>query len=197
MENLACQNLEQRKRDIAFCLLKEKVKSNTFFDFGISSRSMAPILLPGDIYTVRNVAPQKLRKGDIILFKMNDTLIVHRYIYKFQKENNRIKLITKGDNLPFFDQWLVSSDELFGKVILIKKKQKEINLEGIFWKIINYLLALVSSVQVYLLDFFRQIKKFLFGNRNLRYVSFIKKSIISSLSLLLKTIVNISCFASR
>lgn len=189
MEELLYEGLEKEKSEIAFYLLKKSIKEKKVFEFEVISNSMSPLLKAGDKVSIRSISPGVLKKGDIIVYRINNHLYVHRYIYKTETKDNSCKLITKADNLPNFDQWKVPLEELFGKVISIKKDCGEINLESLFWRMHNYLLSWASYLQVSIIKFCYRIKKYLLGNKNYIFTSWIRKSILSSLSYALKSMV--------
>ena len=191
------EQLEKEKSKNVFYLLKKNIKCGRIFDFEVVSNCMSPLLKTGDKISIRNIAPDALRRGDIIVYKMGDHLRVHRYIYKIQKNDNFTKLVTKPDAIPHFNKYLITSEELFGKVILIKKSYIEINLESPFWKINNSLLSLISYLQVYIVRFCYFIKRFFWGDRNLYFTSLIRKFIIFSLSVFLKFIIFTPLLISR
>lgn len=197
-------NLEETKEDIAFCLLKEKVESGKILSFEVtSSYSMSPFLSQDDSVLVREIKFEDLRKGDIIVFRLNERLCVHRYIHPLKsppsydvqglkKKNNSFALITKGDNVLHFDRLPVSKEHFIGKVISIRKSKRTINLERASWKIINYLLANISAAQAYLPPSLRAMRKLLLGNRKFPPGTFIKKGLSFVFSASLKLVVYIT-----
>ncbi|MBU7044597.1 MAG: signal peptidase I [Theionarchaea archaeon] len=72
----------------------------------ISSGSMEPVYHEGDIIFIKDIAPQSIENGDIIVFKArNGTIpIVHRVI-EIIEENGNLYFVTKGDNNPFSDSY--------------------------------------------------------------------------------------------
>ena len=85
----------------------------------VTGRSMKPTLEQGDLLFVKAVDIGELHVGDIVVFHRPDTgeLVVHR-VYKIVRgPGGEILLKTKGDNNEEPDRWLVSKDELVGKVV--------------------------------------------------------------------------------
>lgn len=181
MKELLYEELGKEKTDIVFCLLKGRIGQGKILDFKIIGNSMSPFLSRGDTVLVRTVEFQDLQKGDIIVYRINKYLCAHRYIYslssslsnglhRLRKDDNPFALIVKADNRPYFDQLPVFREQLLGKVSLIRKNKKTINLETALWKITNYLLANISATHAYIplsLQFLRRIflpnKKFPYG----------------------------------
>ena len=185
--------MKNKNIDTAFCLLKEKVETGKILTFEVASGySMFPLLSRGDRALVRNVEFQGLRKGDIIIYRTNESLCIHRLIRKLKKDNNCFALITKGDNIYHFDQLPVSKEQLVGKVIAIRKNNKTINLEEMPWKIINYLLASISAIQAYLPIALRVMRRAFLRNKNFPPGITIKKMSSFILFIPLKIIVYIT-----
>lgn len=187
------KNLEEEKREIAFCLLKEKVESGKILTLEVtSSYSMSPFLSQGDTLSLISIKFQGLRRGDIIVYRTNEHLCVHRLIHKLKKDNNCFALIAKGDNVYHFDQLPISKEQLVGKVISIRKNKRVIDLERTSWKIINYLLACISEAQAYVPLSLRFLRKVFLQNRKFRLGIFIKKVLSFIFLIPLKTIVYIA-----
>ena len=89
--------------------------------FVVSSRSMVPTLHVGDVILVQDGGTFKdIGVGDIIVFKSPldpDTVIVHRVLKIITDESGR-GVITKGDNNPNPDSWIVREEHYIGRVIL-------------------------------------------------------------------------------
>lgn len=66
----------------------------------IMSNSMVPVFKRGDmvvIEKIKNYGLKNVKKGDIIVFKSDNHLVVHRLV-KMQNKNGEIIYTTKGDN---------------------------------------------------------------------------------------------------
>ena len=86
----------------------------------ITSESMEPTILTGQKYIINKWYKfEKLKKGDIISFRVGNRLITHRIV---EITNEGLK--TKGDN-PItnkkVDPWIVRKEDYIGKVIYIVK----------------------------------------------------------------------------
>lgn len=86
----------------------------------IASGSMSPTIEVGDIVVVDKwyaQNPQELKEGDIIVFKILNTLYTHRIINIYEKNNNYY-IKTKGDYKDNAeDSWIVTKSDIVGKVI--------------------------------------------------------------------------------
>ncbi|MBI2127000.1 MAG: signal peptidase I [Thaumarchaeota archaeon] len=89
--------------------------------FVVSSGSMIPALKVGDVIVIKGGGEVKsLQAGDIIVFKnpLNpERVIVHR-VFRIVNTDDGGGVITKGDNNPTQDNWLVRPTHFLGKVLL-------------------------------------------------------------------------------
>lgn len=138
--------------------------------------SMKYLINVNDKIEVKKNCIGKIKLFDIIVFKNETQMIVHRVIYKFRR-NNELHFVTKGDSSLFPDKFLVSDDEFIGKVVGIKKDGKEINLEtfsgkviSLFYFVYSYLIGIVKYVDY-------KLKK---GFGNNKEISKIKKFYIET-----------------
>ena len=90
--------------------------SNMFrFTFlAIGSTSMSKALNKGDIVII-DKKQKEFKKGDIIAFKEDEKLVVHRVIKVYDETNKMYQ--TKGDANNKRDAWLVTNKSSFGKVV--------------------------------------------------------------------------------
>lgn len=79
----------------------------------IKTGSMEPALLTDSIAIVKKCDISDVQKDDIIVFRKEDKLIVHRVM---DKEDGYVK--TKGDNNKIYDNFSVYPEEIQAKVIL-------------------------------------------------------------------------------
>ena len=86
----------------------------------IGSDSMNPIYYRGDAVIYEKVKSIDISKDDILVFKSDNMIITHRVV-DIIKKGNEIYFRTKGDNNKEFDSTLVSSNDVYGKVLYIVK----------------------------------------------------------------------------
>ena len=86
----------------------------------VASDSMKPIYARGDAVIFYKEDMKKIKEGDILVFKNNDTLITHR-IVSIEKNGNNYKFVTKGDNNDSVDKNNVNGDDVVGVVKYIVK----------------------------------------------------------------------------
>ena len=111
-------------------LISQELSKGNNFQFTVSTLSMSPLVRPQDAIIVRKESLDNLRCGDIIVFERLQELCTHRFLSK-KVFDSSIKLITKGDNSLVIDK-PVAEQNFIGKVIVIKKEDKVINLESTF-----------------------------------------------------------------
>lgn len=83
--------------------------------FLVSGVSMLPTYHTGDVVIVRQVPPEQVQVGDVILFKGKGGSIVHRVVEIQEQDGQRI-FITKGDNNNTLDD-PVTPEEYGGKAV--------------------------------------------------------------------------------
>lgn len=85
----------------------------------VGSGSMEPTIMIGDAIIVdKTVAkdPSKLTVGDVLVFKIKDTIYTHRII-EIKEVNGKKAMITKGDREgQAIDTWVVTSENIIGRV---------------------------------------------------------------------------------
>lgn len=127
----------------------------------VLSGSMMPLLRTGDEVLVQSASPDSIRPGDIIVFKNQDKLIVHRVIRRYN--NGNPSFLQKGDSTTAAE--IIRSEDVIGKVIAVRKGTKIICLNDRIWKVINCALTLFSSSVYHLKPenpFLKKIAKFFF-----------------------------------
>ena len=87
-----------------------------FYSVAIASGSMAPEIKKGDIAIVdKKYSYKKLKKGEVIAFKHEDIIVVHRLAKKV-KINGEYLYYTKGDANSHIDDFVLEKDNIIGKV---------------------------------------------------------------------------------
>lgn len=89
-----------------------------FAMIAVGSESMNGTINKGDavIYERYDSKEQELKVGDIIVFKKNDILIIHRIYKVYPLDKDEKVYQTKGDNNEVVDNWLITNDEIVGIV---------------------------------------------------------------------------------
>ncbi len=82
--------------------------------------SMEPSIRLGEVVALRTVDPQGIEVGEVIGFRAPgiDTPVVHRVVrIVLDERGRRVGFITKGDNVEDEDPWIVSPQDIVGKVV--------------------------------------------------------------------------------
>ena len=79
----------------------------------VLSGSMEDVIYSGDLAIVKEIEPSKLKKDDIIAFRHDEIVIIHR-IVDVVTEDGVVKYKTKGDSNQTADKKLVLSENIEG-----------------------------------------------------------------------------------
>jgi hypothetical protein len=115
----------------AFELWRE---AGRLIDVRVEGTSMRPLMRPGDTVSLRLSDGSEFKTGDLIVFKQNGKLIVHRFIRR-RKIDKSVWLCQKGDNLSGWS-W-IPANEVLGKVESIRGRGKQIDMNTRVWTWIN------------------------------------------------------------
>ena len=86
----------------------------------IATNSMSPTYNKGDAVIIEYMKPDKLQKGDILVFRHDSIIVTHR-IVDIKKKNDTYYFTTKGDNNEDVDGYTSTSDQVIGKVDYVIK----------------------------------------------------------------------------
>lgn len=89
--------------------------------------SMKPLLLPGDIVSIKKINFLSVKVNDIILVHKKNASFIHRVIFKTNKF-----VITKGD-ANFETDGKIFNKNILGKIYSIKRNNKDIKLNDIYF----------------------------------------------------------------
>jgi signal peptidase I len=103
------------------CLSLKEIENN-LFGFSIKGNCMAPFIASGNKGIIKRVSTEEVSFGDIIAFKKQGKVFVHRVV-GLKRLNKKKIFLTKGDLNPLFDS-LVEETNLIGKVIEVNGRKK-------------------------------------------------------------------------
>jgi signal peptidase I len=116
-------------------LWREGLKWGNWIRFRVASGSMYPALVQGDSILVKGFPPlSHPRLGDIVLFYIGETWVVHRVVGK-ELTDGQISYWQKGD--AEYRATLTPASAVAGKVIVIEHDNNHIELDAPWQKIIN------------------------------------------------------------
>ena len=102
---------------------------------------MLPTLKEGMRLDIEKASPNEIRRGDIIVYKKSDAMVVHRAV-KITRAGHKRVFVTRGDNHAYIDVDCIPEDDLIGivraaflqtdpaKNVLIKNKFMDILYVG-------------------------------------------------------------------
>lgn len=90
----------------------------------VTGRSMSPALVDGDIVTLRRADSDRLRRGDLVLYRgrAGRSLVLHRIVAEAPRGEGRL-LRTRGDALARDDE-PVAAAMVLGRVILVERRTR-------------------------------------------------------------------------
>jgi hypothetical protein len=91
--------------------------------------SMAPLLRGGDAVVAAAVGPAGPVRGDIVVFRQNDYLVIHRYLGRARAADGTPCLRTRGDGKNRLDPPLAAAN-LLGRAIAVRRNGAWRSLEG-------------------------------------------------------------------
>ena len=109
----------------------------------VISESMVPTLYVGDIVLVDTKKPLDVSIGDIVVFKIENKVVVHRVIEVYSHD-----VRTKGDNNPNPDPFIVPTDNIIGKVV---GRIPRLGLVTIFFR--QNIIKIVQKLDMFLMLF--------------------------------------------
>ena len=143
--------------------------------------SMYPTFIPGDLLHFREIHFEEIKVGDVIIFRLKneEKNIVHRVV-SIEKKG----LITRGDNNSQNDKWVVTSEEINGKVIFSEREGRKKAVKNgkgglIAANIVRLLRRFWKKIATLLSPFYHWLSrrctiKVLFLSRKIRVIAFKK-----------------------
>lgn len=165
-------------------LIREEMAQGTAFCFRVISGSMAPLIAAGDEVVVERANADKLCRGDIVLYAADGAFHTHRLLARRRRRNATL-LMTKGDATLNPDQpW--REEQLWGKVVAIRRRDRTIDLEGGKWRAMNRLLGVLAALQVAALRVARWVKVVIIGHRSTRLTPLVVRIVSAPSRLLIR-----------
>ncbi len=98
--------------------------------FGVRFRapgtSMHPTIRHGDLITVEPVAPSNLKRGDIILYRLQNGFIAHRLVNIEERNGCGLTFFLRGDASTTCDA-PVKPAQVLGKVVCLERSHRRID----------------------------------------------------------------------
>ena len=117
-------------------LCQEVLENGNYLRFRALGGSMFPFIRAGDIITAKPVPPENLTIGQVLFYYKDGNFFAHR----LKEKSGNSLMITRGDNLPFNDNFITPS-EVLGKIVMIERKGKKIDMESGLMRLMNWTIA--------------------------------------------------------
>ena len=123
--------------------------SGELFSLGLGVRfrapgtSMHPTIRHGDVITVEPVAPDKLKRGDIILYRLQNGFIAHRLVNIEERNGCGLTFFWRGDASTTCDA-PVKPEQVLGKIVCLERGHRRIDPYGLkvrLWSLLYLSLA--------------------------------------------------------
>lgn len=124
-------------------------------DVRIEGASMLPLIRPGDTVSLCLINGDELKTGDLIAFRQDGDLIVHRFIKQRKIDRSRW-LCQKGDNLSGWS-W-IPEDDVLGRVESIRGRGKVIYMNTRPWTWINRVMGISWLLWISVVEKVRLLK---------------------------------------
>ncbi len=151
----------------------------------VTGRSMLPLLQADDRVLVAH-GSTGIRRGDIVVFRQDGELIVHRVIGMYHRDGETI-FVTKGDNRLHFDP-PVSANEIVGRALAVQRAGRSRSLETPLWRFTGWLIAGSTLAWLKLYGWSRALKQSLWGPQPNRLTAWLRHRVLVCSSLALKVV---------
>ena len=147
------------------------------------SGSMAPLIRIGDKVKVKTTSPEAIGFGDIIVYREEEKLVVHRVVAK-GKFDRQPFFLQKGDRSS--SPLRIPAECVLGKVSEIHKPSRCIRLNSRKWRFLNLLLAVRSYLTCFTQPNLPPKERALLGNKKYQLLHCVFSFLIFPLRLSLR-----------
>jgi signal peptidase I len=114
--------------DLAFLkLVIDLLRHGKSVRFRAPGRSMFPTIREGDAITVTPIAPDSVRRGDIILYRVKCGVVAHRLIRIERNKEGSFRFLFRSDTWGRWDE-PVLAEQILGKVVSAEASGRRINI---------------------------------------------------------------------
>ena len=96
----------------------------------VAGGSMSSALNVGDKVYVERGRPASYRKGDIVVFPVANSLMIHRIVGSFPTPKGKF-FVHKGDKANVMAFGLFKQEQILGRAVRVKKDSKEISVSSL------------------------------------------------------------------
>jgi len=124
-------------------LLQEVLEKGNCLRFQALGSSMFPFIRPGDIITAKPISPENLTVGQVLFYYKDGIFFAHR----LKEGSSNSHMMTRGDNLPFNDNFITPA-EVLGKIVMIERNGKKIDMESGLMRLVNWTIARIPIYRI-------------------------------------------------
>lgn len=146
--------------------------------FTISGSSMEPLLKSGDRVAVRSVHPEQMKMGDIIAFRSEGRVVIHRLVGR-RKTGRGLVYCQKGDNLIGWT-WILE-EAIIGKVVSVRGPERIADMGDTLWRCLNTALGVWGAGWIAFEVVQQAAKAATVGDSQVVYVSTLKRALRNAL----------------
>jgi signal peptidase I len=106
-----------------------------------SSGSMGPLIQAGDRVLVERVRPNRVRFGDVVLFRSAEGLVIHRVVGK-RRNHGQLVFLQKGDDN--LEAGRVPAAHVLGRARAVEREERLVNLVSGTGRVVQIALAFHS-----------------------------------------------------
>ena len=107
----------------------------------VQGNSMLPLIRVGDLLLIRQQT-DAVHQGEILTFRLGEQLVAHRVLKVYRAAQGLTGFLTKGDHSLSIDP-MVSLDQVIGKVVAIRRGERQMRLDRQGWQAANRIISLV------------------------------------------------------
>jgi hypothetical protein len=94
--------------------------------FRAAGRSMRPTISDGETITVQPVSPPDIRQGDIILYRLQGGVVLHRVVGLEREQGKALLFTLRGDASGVSDE-PVAAQQVLGRVVYVERNGRSID----------------------------------------------------------------------
>jgi signal peptidase I len=148
--------------------------------FSVIGNSMYPFLLPDDTLIIAHGC-ENARPGELLAFRQNKTLIVHRLL-QIRNDNNSLAYLIKGDNCIQSDP-LILANQVVGIVRAIHRGRARVDLSAPTWRIASCAIAASGRLGLVIDRLGKRAKQQLVGPKPNSFSTTIRRTILALFSI--------------
>jgi hypothetical protein len=95
--------------------------------FRAGGQSMHPTIKDGEVITVEPALPDKIKRGDIVLYRFRQGVIAHRVVRIEKRAGDDRRFILRGDSSAMCDA-PVEAEKILGRVVSVERGGRDVDL---------------------------------------------------------------------